>query len=92
MTEHAIQPLGNRTLLQPQAVGEKKSAGGILIPGNVNPKETYKSEVVNVGPDVTLVNVGDLVLVTVLAGDGVEHDQQDYRIVEEGEILAVIAR
>lgn len=90
--EHVIQPLGNRVLIQAQAVEEKVSGGGIVIPGNINTKETYKSEVVNVGPSVELVKVGDLVLVTFMAGDGLDHDQQDYRIVEEDEILAIIAR
>ena len=90
--EHVIRPLGNRVLIQAQAVKEKQSAGGVIIPGNINTKETYKSEVINIGPEVGLVKVGDLVLVTFMAGDGLDHDQQDYRIVEEDEILAIIAR
>ena len=90
--EHVIQPLGDRVLIQAQAVEETTLESGLVLPGNVNPKETYKSEVVAVGPDVTLVEGGQLVLVTFMAGEGLEHDQQDIRKVAEGDILAVIAR
>ncbi len=89
---HVVQPLGKRVLVQVQAVEEKTTAGGIVLPSNINAKETYKSEVVNVGPEVGLVEVGDLILVTFMAGDGVEHDQQEFRIVDEDKILAIIAR
>ena len=92
MDAKAIRPLGNRVLLEIVAVEEVETAAGILLPSSRGPSDTHKADVVAVGPDVNLVDMGDLVLVTTYSGDSVEYDQEAYRIVEEGTILAIIER
>jgi co-chaperonin GroES (HSP10) len=55
--------------------------------------DTHKAEVVAVGDEVTKgVKEGDIVLHTVFAGNKVEHDQEEFVILEEEDILAVIDR
>jgi chaperonin GroES len=77
---------------------EQKSAGGIIIPDSAKEKP-QKAEVVAVGPgkrndkgEVSALDVkaGDKVLIGKYAGNEIKIDDQEYVIVREDEILAVI--
>jgi chaperonin GroES len=77
---------------------EQKSAGGIIIPDSAKEKP-QKAEVVAVGPgkrndkgEVSPLDVkaGDQVLIGKYAGNEIKIEDQEYVIVREDEILAVI--
>lgn len=93
-----IQPLGDRILIRENNDSkEKKTASGIIIPITVNDDKGSKTgEVVAVGVGryeegkliPVSVKVGDEVLFQ--WGDKVKIDGEEYYIVKESELLAII--
>jgi chaperonin GroES len=93
-----IRPTGDRVLIKEEINDkEKKTASGIIIPVIVNEdKGSKRGEVVAVGTGRVedgktvpmTVKVGDNVLFQ--WGDKIKVDSEDYYIVRESEILAVI--
>jgi len=93
-----LKPLADRVLIKEDTDSkEKKTSSGIIIPMTVNDdKGGKRGEVVAVGPGRT--EEGKLVPITVKVGDEVifqwgdkiKVDDQEYYIVRESEILAVI--
>lgn len=94
-----IQPLQDRILIKESvaSVGERTTASGFIIPVNANEdKGAKKGEVIAVGPgrydDGKLiplgVKVGDIVLYS--WGDTVKVDGEEYSIVRESEVIAII--
>jgi chaperonin GroES len=93
-----VRPLYDRVLIKESlASSEKKTSSGIIIPITVNEDKGSKSgEVVAVGPGRTedgkrieiSVKVGDKVLFQ--WGDKIKVDGDDYYMVRESEILAII--
>lgn len=89
-----IRPLSDNVLLKP-ALAEEKTASGILLPESAREK-TKKGEVMAVGPGKhqdgqlvpTQVKVGEIVLYS--WGDELKIDGQDYVLVSESSIQAVI--
>lgn len=87
-----IQPLSDRVLVQPQEA-ETKTASGIYIPDSAKEKP-QQGKVVAVGKgtkdhDMT-VKVGDIVLYGKYSGSELKHDGNDYLIMREEDILAII--
>ncbi|QDV05436.1 10 kDa chaperonin [Planctomycetes bacterium Poly30] len=93
----AIRPLGDRVLIQ-RVEAEEKTAGGILLPESAKekPKEGL---IVAMGEGKTLENgerstftvaKGDRVLFTSYAGTEVKYDGEDYLIMREDDILAIV--
>lgn len=92
MTKVNIKPLADRVLVQP-APAEEKTSGGIIIPDTAKEKP-QKGTVVAVGDGtkdnpITL-KVGDNVLYGKYAGTELSLDGQDYLIMRESDIYAVI--
>ena len=94
----AIRPLGDRLLVQ-RVEAEDKTAGGILLPESAKekPKEGL---VIAVGDGKVLDNgersvfdtkVGDRVLFTSYAGTDIKYDGDDYMIMREDDVLAIIS-
>ena len=91
-----LEPLGDRVVLK-QLVAEETTKSGIVLPGQSKEKP-QQAEVVAVGPggvidgkEVTMsVSVGDQVIYSKYAGTEVELDKEDYIIVKQSDILAVI--
>ncbi len=93
-----IKPLHDRVLIKEDTDSkEKKTSGGIIIPITVNEdKGSKRGEVVAVGAGKTedgklvkpSVAVGDTVLFQ--WGDKVKVGDEEYYIVRESEILAII--
>jgi chaperonin GroES len=93
-----LQPLGDRVLLRPtEKKGESKTASGIILPGSADQdKGAKRATVVAVGPG--RYDDGELILVQVKEGDEVLYnwgddltiDGEDYVLVNESNILAVI--
>ncbi|CAI8157868.1 MAG: co-chaperone GroES [Flavobacteriaceae bacterium] len=87
-----IKPLADRVLIEPMAA-ETKTASGIIIPDNAKEKP-QKGKVVAVGSgtkdEKMTVNVGDTVLYGKYAGTELKFDGQDYLIMRESDILAIV--
>jgi chaperonin GroES len=92
-----IKPLSDRVVVKP-APAEEKAVGGIIIPDTAKEKP-QKGEVVAVGPGKAsdageiipmTVKKGDMVLYGKYSGTEVTVDNEEYLIVRESDILAVI--
>lgn len=92
-----ITPLGDRVLLQ-RAEAEEKTSGGILLPESAKDKPK-EGKILAVGEGKTrdngekqkmTVKVGDRVLFTSYAGTEIKYQGEEYLIMSEGDILAVI--
>ena len=87
-----IKPLADRVLVEP-APAEEKTAGGIIIPDTAKEKP-QKGKIVAVGngkPDEPMtVKVGDTVLYGKYSGTELSFEGQDYLMMRESDILAII--
>ncbi len=93
-----VKPTSDRVLIRESVDDkEKKTASGIIIPGGTNEdKNGKRGEVIAVGPG--RIDDGKLIPVAVKAGDKVIFqwgdkitvDGDDYFVVRESEILAII--
>lgn len=92
-----IEPLADRVLVKPMEA-EEKTKGGIVLPDTAKEKP-QQGEVVAVGKGKILENgetkplgvkVGDKVLYGKYAGTEVTIDGEEYLIIREDDILAII--
>ena len=91
-----LVPLGDKIVLK-QLEAEEKTKSGIVLPGQAKEKP-QEAEVIAVGPggmvdgkEVTMqVAVGDKVIYSKYAGTDVELDGEEYIIVKQNDILAVV--
>lgn len=96
MAKESIQPLGDRVLVEPLEA-EEKTSGGIVIPDTAKEKQ-QKGKVIAVGKgryeDGKLtpleVRAGDQVLYGRYSGTEVKVGPNDYLIIKEDDILAII--
>ncbi len=91
MAKVNIKPLGDRVVIEP-AQAEEKTASGIIIPDTAKEKP-QKGTVVAVSEskeNPLTVKIGDKVLYGKYAGTELTIDGNDYLIMKEEEILAVI--
>ena len=91
-----IRPLFDRVVINSCEV-EETTKSGLILTGNAKEKPQM-AEVIAVGPggvvdgkDVTMsVNVGDKVIYSKYAGNEVKLDGEEYIIVRQSDILAVV--
>jgi len=91
MTKVNIKPLGDRVVIAP-AKAEEKTATGIIIPDTAKEKP-QRGNVVAVAENKEnplTVKVGNQVLYGKYAGTEITIDGEDYLIMKEEDILAVI--
>jgi len=88
----SIPPLHDRVIEKP-AAAEEKTAGGIIIPDTVKEKP-QRGTVLAAGPgkkdEPVTVKTGDTVLYGKYAGTEISFEGQDYLIMRESDILAII--
>ena len=88
----SIKPLADRVLVEP-AAAETKTSSGIIIPDSAKEKP-QKGTVVAVGSGTKenpiTVKVGDNVLYGKYSGTELNHEGNDYLIMKENDILAII--
>lgn len=93
-----IRPLGDRVVVK-RLASEQKTAGGIYIPESAQEKP-MKCEVVAVGSGKLLdngkrnhmeVEVGQTVLLGKYSGTEIKLDGEEYVIVDQREIMGVLA-
>lgn len=92
-----IRPLADRVVVKPSEPEEKKQ-GGIIIPDTAKEKP-QQGKIIAVGPGKVTdsgekvameVKVGDIVLYGKYSGTEVTIDTEDYLIMRESDILAVL--
>ena len=93
----AIQPLGDRILVR-LLEEEGKSSGGIILPDSAKEKP-QEAKVIAVGKGRLLedgtvrpleVKVGDTVLFAKYSGSEVIHQDKEFMILKEDDVLAVL--
>ena len=88
-----IKPLADRVLIK-VSEAETKTASGIIIPDNAQEKP-QKGSVIAVGKGTKenpmSVNVGDVVLYGKYAGTELKHDGEEFIIMKESDIFAIIS-
>ena len=93
-----FRPLQDRILVR-RTEAEEKSAGGIIIPDTAKEKP-QQAEVIAVGPgkfndegkrSPVDVKQGDKILIGKYSGSEIRIDEDDFVILREDEILAVVA-
>lgn len=91
-TRTFANPLHDRVIIRP-AKAEEKTTGGIIIPDTAKEKP-QKGEVIASGPgkkdEPTSLKPGDVVLYSKYAGTDLQFDGEDYLIMRESDILAVL--
>ena len=92
MAKLNIKPLADRVIIEASAA-EEKTSGGIIIPDTAKEKP-QKGVVVAVGPgtkdEPLTVKVGDTVLYGKYAGTEINFDDEEYLIMRESDIVAII--
>lgn len=94
-----VKPLADRVLVKPIEMAEVKK-GGIIIPDTAKEKP-QEGQIVEVGPGRTTedgkkvpmeVKKGDTVLYGKYSGSEVHVDDDDYLIMRESDILAIVSK
>jgi len=92
MKKIKLTPLADKVIVQ-QAEAETKTASGIIIPDTAQEKP-QKGHIVAVGKGTNenpiTVKVGDIVLYGKYAGTELKYEGEDYLIMKESDILAII--
>jgi len=91
-----IKPLGDKVVIK-MLEGEETTKSGIVLPGSAKEKPQV-AEVVAVGPGTVVdgnevkmeVKVGDKVLLNKYSGTEVKYEGQEYTILKQGDILAIV--
>lgn len=91
-----IRPLGDRVVIK-RMEAEETTKSGIVLPG-ASKEKPQEAEVVAVGPGAIVdgkevkmeLKVGEKVLFSKYAGNEIKFDGEEYIILSQSEILAVI--
>ena len=87
-----IRPLGDRVVVE-MVKTEETTKSGIVLPGTAKEKPQV-AKVVAVGPGTEEVkmelNIGDQVLISRYAGTEVKLENEEYTILKQSDVLAVV--
>ena len=91
-----LKPLGDRVVLK-QLEAEETTKSGIVLPGQAQEKP-QQAEVVAVGPGTVVdgekvvmeVKVGDKVIYSKYAGTDVKLDDEEFVVVRQNDIVAIV--
>ena len=95
----AVKPLDDRVLIK-QSAAEEKTAGGIVLPDTAQEKP-QRGKVVAVGPGKLLdsgkrgqmsLKKGDQVFYGKYSGTEVKIDDEEYVLIKETDVLAIIGK
>ncbi len=93
-----MKPLGDHLLVK-LVKEEEVTASGIVLPDTVDKEKKAEGVIIAIGPGKLLENgsraamevkVGDRVLIKKWGGDEVEVEKQEYKIVSQEDILAIL--
>jgi chaperonin GroES len=96
----SIKPLGDRIVVLPTEKGEEKHASGMILADTANKEKPATGTVVAVGPgryeDGKLVpmtvKVGDKILFSKYGYDDVKMNGEEYYVLSEASVLAVLKK
>lgn len=90
MKDIRIKPLGKNLLVQPQKP-EKKTGTGIFLPETASEERPQQGKVLAIGEsDKIQVKPGQTIIYTRYGGTEVKLDGEEYLIVKNDDVLAVI--
>lgn len=88
-----LKPLGDRVIVKP-ATEEEVTKSGIVLPETAEREKKEEGEIVAIGSGEKIMKlglkVGDRVLFGKYAGDEVEIDDVEYKVLKEEDVLAVV--
>jgi chaperonin GroES len=88
-----IKPLGDRVVVKPLAQ-EETTKSGIVLPDTAEKERKAQGEIVAIGEGEKIkklnLKVGDKVIYGKYAGDEVEVDKVEYKILKDEEVLAIM--
>ncbi|MDD2681220.1 MAG: co-chaperone GroES [Patescibacteria group bacterium] len=93
-----LKPLSNHVIIKAAAI-EEVTKSGIVLPGNIDKERPEKGEVIAVGPGKMMdngqlmpmsVKTGDQVVFKKYSPDEIKIDNEDYLILNEGDIIATL--
>lgn len=97
-TKTKLNPLADRVLAR-RIEAQERTAGGIIIPDTAKDK-SQKMEIIAVGPGAKnpktgaliemVVKTGNIVIADKYAGTEISLDGEDYIILKESDILAIV--
>ena len=94
-----LKPLADRVVVRP-SVAEERTKGGIIVPDTAKEKPVW-GEIIAVGPGKLLdsgklapmdVKAGDIVVFTKYGGTEIKLGDQEYVILRQEDILAVLEK
>lgn len=91
-----LKPLADRVVVK-MVESEETTKSGIVLPGSAKEKPQI-AEIIAVGPGAVVdgkkvemeVKIGDKVIMSKYSGTEVKFDGQEYTIIKQGDILAVV--
>lgn len=90
-----LQPVGDRVLVRP-LTEQEVTASGIVLPDTVDREKKAEGEVLAIGSGEKItklgLNVGDTILFGKYAGDDVEYNDEELKVLKEDEVLAVVKK
>ncbi|USN53637.1 MAG: co-chaperone GroES [Candidatus Nomurabacteria bacterium] len=88
-----LRPLGDRIVVKP-STEEEVTKSGIVLPDTVEKEKKEQGEIVAIGSGEKIqklgLKVGDMVVFGKYAGDEFEHEDVEYKILKEEDVLAVL--
>lgn len=88
-----LKPLGDRVIVKP-LTQEEVTKSGIVLPDTVEKEKKEQGEVVSIGAGEKItklgLKVGDKVLFGKYAGEDVEVDEGEYKVLKDEDVLAVV--
>lgn len=88
-----LKPLGNRIVVEPLSE-EEVTKSGIILPDTVDKEKKAEGKVIAIGDGEKITKLGlkagDKVLFGKYAGEEVKLEKNDYKILTDEEVLAVI--
>ncbi len=91
-----IKPLGSRVLIKMKE-GEETTKSGIILAGSAQEKpqiaeviEVGPGEIIDGKPETMIVKKGDNVMISEYAGTKIKYNQEEYIIVKQDDILAIV--
>ena len=93
-----IKPLGDRVVIK-RLEAEEKTKSGIVLPNQAK-EQPQMAEVIAVGPGGVVdgkeikmeVSVGDIVIFSKYAGTEIKYDGEEYTILSQRDILAIVGK
>lgn len=88
-----LKPLGDRVIVKP-LTQEEVTKSGIVLPDTVEKEKKEQGEVISIGAGEKIkkfnLRPGDKVIFGKYAGEDVEIDDVEYKVLKEEDVLAVI--